>query len=260
MTVPGASSSHDPAGDQLWLELPPISRTAPARLLVMLHDAGMSPEAFAPVAIAWQLKFPGATAVLMQGPIRSTGGPCWYDPGVPDAHRERQLREARSQLMAQIATVQSSLGISATQTVIVGHGQGATLALELACVRAESAIEGAAPVAEAAPAPGGAMDCGPVLAAIVVAYGGRLARAMRPGDRVAPLTVHLIHGEFDSIVPATHAWRAHRDLTALGSDVTLDVVEDEAHAIGQDLVNLGTTRVMQTLFRGRRARGKTPLH
>lgn len=227
----------------------------------MLHDAGMSPEAFAPVAIAWQLKFPGATAVLLQGPIRSTGGAGWFDPSVPEEDRQRQLRQARSQLCAQITAVQSSLGLGAAQTVVVGHGQGATLALELACVRAEPGSERSAPMPEASPALSGAVDrAPPALAAIVVAYGGRLARVLRPGDRVAPLTVHLIHGEFDSIVPATHAWRAHRDLTALGAEVTLDVVEDEAHAIGQDLVNLGTTRVMQTLFRGRRARGKTSLH
>ncbi len=55
------------AGEQVWLELPPISASAPRRLLVFLHGAGSSPENFAPVAIAWQLKFPGATAVLLQG-------------------------------------------------------------------------------------------------------------------------------------------------------------------------------------------------
>ena len=52
-----------------------------------------------------------------------------------------------------------------------------------------------------------------------------------------------------------------RGLRAIGADVSLDIVEDEAHAIGQGLVNLGTTRVMQTLFRGRqRVRPTQILH
>ena len=58
------SESRD---EQLWLELPPISATAPKRLIVFLHAAGSTPELLAPVAIAFQLKFPGATVVLMQG-------------------------------------------------------------------------------------------------------------------------------------------------------------------------------------------------
>jgi phospholipase/carboxylesterase len=72
--------------------------------------------------------------------------------------------------------------------------------------------------------------------------------------------VHLIHGEFDSVVPAVHAGRAFRGLRALGVDVTLDIVEDEAHGIGQEMVNLGTTRVMQTVFRGRAPVRRPTLH
>ena len=61
-------------GGQLWLELPPLSERAPRRLLVFLHGAGSRPEAFAPVAIAWQLKFPGATVAILQGLHESAGG------------------------------------------------------------------------------------------------------------------------------------------------------------------------------------------
>jgi phospholipase/carboxylesterase len=82
---------------------------------------------------------------------------------------------------------------------------------------------------------------------------------VREGERIGP-TVHLIHGEFDSVVPSVHASRAFRGLRAVGADVTLDVVEDEAHAIGQEMVNLGTTRVMQTVFRGRTLTGRRTLH
>jgi len=56
------------------------------------------------------------------------------------------------------------------------------------------------------------------------------------------------------VVPAVHAQQAFRGMQALGVDVSLDILDDEAHAIGQGLVNIGTLRVMQTLFRGRSPR------
>jgi phospholipase/carboxylesterase len=221
-------------GEQVWLELPPISASAPRRLLVFLHGAGSSPETFAPVAIAWQLKFPGATAVLMQGLRRLAAGADWFDGADRDARGPVGVDRATAEVGERIERLQRQLGLDAPDTVLVGFGQGATMVLELARAR-------------------------PALAAIVVAYAGRLARPIAEGDRVGA-TVHLIHGEFDSVVPAVHASRAFRGLRAIGADVTLDIVEDESHSIGQGMVNLGTTRVMQTVFRGRRPARPRTLH
>ncbi len=52
---------------QMWLEVTPHDSKPPRRLLVFLHGAGSRPETFAPLAIAWQYKFPGAIAIVMQG-------------------------------------------------------------------------------------------------------------------------------------------------------------------------------------------------
>ena len=76
--------------------------------------------------------------------------------------------------------------------------------------------------------------------------------------------IHLLHGGLDSVVPVIHAQQACRRLNASGARVTLDVLEEYGHSIGQDMIILGTTRVMQTLFRDRRpkrtASGGTTLH
>lgn len=212
--------------EQVWLELPPISTSAPRRLLVFLHGAGSSPETFAPVAIAWQLKFPGATAVLLSGLRRLEQGRDWFDAADRDERGgPRRVGAAAGEVADRIGGLQAQHGADRASTALVGFGQGAMLALEIARAR-------------------------PDLASIVVAYAGRLSRPMVDGERVGA-TVHLIHGEFDSVVPSVHAMRAFRGLRAIGADVTLDIVEDESHAIGQEMVNLGTTRVMQTVFRGR---------
>ncbi|MDT3679916.1 MAG: alpha/beta fold hydrolase [Burkholderiaceae bacterium] len=223
---------------QLWLELPPISAQAPRRLLVFLHGAGSTPETFAPVAIAWQLKFPGATAVIVEGlrPCASNVGRDWFDASGISTDRAARIDAAGVELADRLRALQRETSLAPAETVVIGFSQGATVALALARQQ---------------PAP----------AAIVVSYAGQLARPIAPGERIEP-TVHLLHGEFDSVVPAVHAERAFRGLQATGSDVTLDIVADASHSIGQSMINLGTARVLRTLFRGRQPplRGRRALH
>ncbi|MFZ9679366.1 MAG: alpha/beta fold hydrolase [Quisquiliibacterium sp.] len=220
-----SNSRHE---QQLWLELPPISAQAPRRLLVFLHGAGSSPEVFAPVAIAWQLKFPGATAAILQGlePAASGSGRDWFDPRGDTQERALKLDAALETIAQRVQEAQRQCGATPDETVLIGFSQGATVALELA--RAY-----------------------PHLGAIVVAYAGRLSRPIR-GDERLRATIHLIHGELDSLVPVVHARQALRGLQAGGAQVTLDIIEDGSHTIGQDMVIVGTTRVLQTIFKGRR--------
>jgi len=223
-------------GDPLWLELPSLSRTAPRRLLVFLHGAGSSAEAFAPVAIAWQMKFPGASAAVIEAlkPSASGTGRDWYDPTGPAQAHEERIIEAATAASRIIAEAQRSSGVDSASTIVVGFSQGATLAIELG---------------RRTPSP----------ASIVVAYAGRLARAVRPGESIGS-TIHLIHGEFDSLVPPEQSERSFRRLRAAGADVSLDIAIDGTHTIGQHMVNLGTMRVLKTLFRGRSRRRPAPLH
>lgn len=220
--------SHDPGAQALWLELPPISDTAPRRLIVFLHGAGSTAERFAPVAIAWMLKFPGATGAILHALEPAANGPGghWYDGlGTPDTLAPRII-DAGQRVAHRIEALQAATGVSGQSTVVVGFSQGATLALELARSR-------------------------PDLLSIAVSYSGRMIPQARAGEALQP-TVHLLHGALDTVVPAIHSERASQRLSANGTRVTLDVLEDHGHSIGQDMVILGTTRVLQTLFRNRR--------
>lgn len=213
---------------QLWLEMSPHRRGPPNRLLVFLHGAGSSPEAIAPLAMAWQYKFPHALALVMQG-LQAGGagvGLDWYDGRGTARDQHRRAADAAQTLAARIATAQDRTGLSAGRTTLIGFSQGATLALEVA----------------RQPAP---------CASIVVAHAGRLLAPLPPGTRIDP-SVHLLHGELDSVVPAQHSLRAYRALRDAGARVSLDILADGIHSIGQDMVNVGTTRVMQTLFEGRK--------
>lgn len=228
MAASNAGGGADNRG-ALWLEMPALSPSAPARLLVFLHGAGSRPEAFAPVAIAWQLKFPGATVAMLQGPIPASGGQGfdWYTEGGSAAERLARVDAAAHEVAVRVQALQRASGLDASRTVLIGFSQGATVALQ-------------------------ALRSGHALCAIVVAYAARLASPIRPGERIGA-AVHLVHGEFDTLVPLVWARRALRGLQAAGAEVTLDIGIEDGHGIGQEGVIVGTTRVMQTIFRGRRA-------
>ena len=229
---------QETAPDQaLWLELPPISGQAPKRLLVFLHGAGSSAERFAPIAIAWMLKFPGATGAILHAlePSRVGQGGNWYDGLGTAEELAPRVALAGQRVAERIEALQQSVSVKGSDTVVVGFSQGATVALELARSR-------------------------PDLLAIAVSYSGRMIPPPRQGEVVVP-AIHLLHGTADSLVPVIHSERASRRLQASGARVTLDVLEGQGHSIDQDMIIVGTTRVLQTVFRNRmrpvRASGMT---
>jgi len=213
---------------QMWLELAPHDGKQPRRLLVFLHGAGSRPETFAPLAIAWQYKFPGAVALVMQGlePGATGVGYDWYPT---HCERDQQINAAAAaaiEVSRRVRIAQQSYELDESVTTVIGFSQGATLALEIA--RLES-------------------PC----ASMVVPHAARLLRPISAGLAIDP-SIHLVHGELDSQVPAQHSIRAFRALRNAGARVSVDVVADGVHSIDQEMVNVGTTRVMQTVFRNRR--------
>lgn len=216
----GDAGDADPGGGALLL--PTLTGEAPKRLLVMLHGAGSSAGAIVSAAIAWQLKFRSAQALLLQAPHAGPDGQrYWVDPGeypVSASAVAAAAGEARGRIGAQ----QAALGLPAGDTLVVGFSQGASVALELAF--------GDAPCA-----------------AITIGYAARLYRVPGPEDRVSGL-IHLLHGGADSVVPAVYGEMAYRRLRAIGAQVSLDLLPEEGHAVGQMLINRGTQHAMNWMF------------
>ncbi len=222
-----AQTSVTTPSKQLWLELPPMSETAPARLMVFFHGEGSTPEEFTPVALSWQLKFPGATVLVMQGHHERTPGRWeWYESRGVGEQRLARLQEAAKVMAVQIRDAQIQQGFSGESTILVGFSQGANLLLEIIRSHAE-------------------------LCGVAIGYSGRLLRPIHATEGIAT-PIHLIHGSLDSLVPLVYARQAFDGLRAIGADVTLDVIEDGSHHIDQDMIILGTTRAMQSVFKHRK--------
>jgi phospholipase/carboxylesterase len=221
------------------IDLPPLSGGTPQRLLVMLHGAGSSPGRIVAAAIAWQLKFRSARAVLLAAPHAGARAPgttsrrYWIDPGEYPV-QAASMRHAAERLQERIAALQRENDLGCPQTLVVGFSQGASVALELAFAPTR-------------------------VAGVVVGFAARLYRIPVDGDQV-PAMVHLVHGRLDSVVPVVHAETALRRLGAINAAATLDILEDAGHGIDQDHLNIATQRVMQTVFAAHRARRGQRLH
>ncbi len=203
------------------LSLPTLSGRPPKRLLAMLHGAGSSAGALVPAAIAWQLKLRSAQAALLQAPFAADNQHYWVDPAQYPV-TAASIGDAAAQARDLIEAQQSALGLGPDQTLVIGFSQGASVALELAF--------GDAPCA-----------------AITIGYAARLYRLPSPDDRVNGV-IHLLHGGADSVVPAVYGEAAYRRLRAMGARVSLDVLPDEGHSVGQILINRGTEHAMNWLF------------
>ena len=206
------------------------SRQHPRHLFVFLHGCGATAQSMIPIAFRFQARFPSAALVVPSGfdpDARGGVAQDWYPTrGLHcDNHRERVAR-VLPDVEDLVRREQTNFGVPANRTVLVGFSQGGTVALEAVKMVG--------------------------LAGAVVAFSSRFARLPAQGTQIAA-RIHLVHGEYDSVVSRVYAERAARVLSGLHVPVTLDIVEDLGHALSHRAISLGSLRLLQGIYEGRRA-------
>lgn len=192
------------------------------QLFLLYHAAGDNPVAMGEIGHWFAGAFPRALVVSIGGPqADADGGFHWYMPSVPDGHQQ-QVDGAMDGFIASVRHWQQQSGVNARATALIGFAQGATMALE-------------------------AIKVQPGLAGRVVAFSGRYATL--PDQAGTRTTIHLIHGDNDTVLPLTHAVAAEERLSALGGDVTLDIIDDLPHAIDERAMRLALDRLQFTVPR-----------
>ena len=199
-------------------------------LFVFLHGCGATAQSMIPIAFKFQARFPSAALVVPSGfnpDARGSVAQDWYPTrGLNcDNHGER-VAAVLPDLEDLVRREQTSLGVPASRTVLIGFSQGGTVALE--------SVKTAG------------------VAGAVVAFSSRFARLPARGERIGS-RIHLVHGEYDSVVSRVYSERAARVLLGLHVPVTLDIVEDLGHALSHRAISLGSLRLLQGIYEGRRA-------
>jgi phospholipase/carboxylesterase len=199
-------------------------------LFVFLHGCGATAQSMIPIAFKFQARFPSAALVVPSGfnpDARGGVAQDWYPTrGLNcDNHGER-VAAVLPDLEDLVRREQTSLGVPVSRTVLIGFSQGGTVALE--------SVKTAG------------------VAGAVVAFSSRFARLPARGARIGS-RIHLVHGEYDSVVSRVYSERAARVLVGLHVPVTLDIVEDLGHALSHRAISLGSLRLLQGIYEGRRA-------
>lgn len=201
-------------------------------LFVFLPGGGATPESMISVAFKFQARFPSAALVVPTSfedadDDSSNARPAYPMLAMDDDSRMERVDAILPRIEDIVRREQTNCGIAAESTVLIGFSQGGTLALE-------------------------AIKRLPGLAGAVVAYSARFARLPLAGASISA-RVHLVHGEHDAIVSRVHSERAARVLAAMHVPVTLDIVEDLGHALSHHAVSLGSLRLLQGIYEGRKA-------
>lgn len=200
MDVPSSIVVHQPAG--------------PAQsLILLLHGVGSNAHNMVPVGQAFAAQFPHALVLSLEGLQASDFGQGrqWFSvAGVTDANRPGRVAAVMPAFRTLIEQLQTASGVSAENTTLVGFSQGSIMALE--CTQTH-----------------------PALAAQVVAFSGRFAS---PPTHAAPgLSVHLIHGDADPVMPVQNSRHAAMQLQALGVAATLHTEPGMGHGINESMLS-----------------------
>lgn len=180
---------------------------APQQLVLLLHGQQGQGADMAPLARALRQAFAQA-ALLAPAQL-----PWPQPPAAPAAPDVERLLEPLSRWVQQ---QQQALGATPASTCLAGAGEGAMLALALAC--AQDGIAGR-----------------------VLAFGGGFASLPLQAPRLS--TIHLLHGGSDPHLPAQGSRDAFEHLAALQGDATLDIADGVQAPLHPALVECALQRL-----------------
>lgn len=205
-------SAHRPA-----IALPPEQE--PRQLLIFLHGAGATACSMLPVALTLRHYFPAAALLLPEGfeACERGHGRQWFAPaGIDGGDGRQRVARALPALADYVERAQRRYRLLPPDTALLGFGQGAIMALELA-----AAHDG--------------------LAGRVLAFSGRYVTLPERAPEFS--TLHFFHGEDDPVMPVAHSNDAYARLAALGGDATLDVASNVRHELHPALVDRAVCRL-----------------
>jgi len=196
-----------------------------AQLFLLYHGVNDNPDAMAQIGIWFANAFPEALVVSVGAPYPGSvpQGRQWFAERPEHDRSQQQCVDAvMPTFIESVHHWQQQSGVQAQATALVGFSQGGTMVLE--GIKAE-----------------------PGLAGRVIAFSSRFITL--PERATTRNTIHLIHGDYDEQVPLHHAEKAMQQLTHLGGDVTLDVVDDLPHAIDDRSMQFALNHLRYTVPR-----------
>lgn len=199
------------------LTLLPNDGAAPQLLFLLFHGVGGNGAQMQPLAEALRAQYPQAAVLSVDAPDAFDGIPGggsgyqWFSVrGVDEVNRVERVAAALPRFIAWVRGFGAQYGLGWERVALGGFSQGGIMALE--AVQAE-----------------------PQLAGRVMAFGAR--HASLPQQAPQDVSVHLLHGKADAVMPYQYAVESAQTLVQLGGDVTADVLPGVGHELHPQLVD-----------------------
>lgn len=179
----------------------------PAQLILLLHGSGADAGELVPLGERLAGEFANALIVSLVGAEAADLGigRQWFSlREISEDNRRGRVAAAMPAFLDTVRHWQRQSGVGSPGTALIGFAQGAIMALESTALDAP-------------------------IAGRVVAIAGRFA--CLPATASTAVTLHLIHGKADPVVPYAHTVVAAEHLIALGGDLTADVLPQVGHEI-----------------------------
>ncbi len=196
-----------------------------AQLFLLYHGVNDNPDSMAQIGSWFANAFPAALVVSVGAPYPGSlpQGRQWFaDIPAHDRSEQQGVNAVMPEFIDSVRHWQQQSGVRAEATALVGFSQGGIMVLE--GIKAQADLAGRA-----------------------VVFSGRYSTL--PQRASTRNTIHLIHGDYDEQIPLQHAVAAQQHLEALGGDVTLDIVDDLAHAIDDRSMQLALNHLRYTVPR-----------
>ncbi|MCV2370283.1 esterase [Roseateles oligotrophus] len=182
----------------------------PELLFLLLHGAGADAAQMRPLAQALRAQYPQAAVLAINAPLPIEAGQQWYSlDGCNDDNHAERVQAALPGFIATVRSWAAQWELPWQQVALGGFSQGAVLALE--AVQAEAQLAGR-----------------------VLAFSG--AYASPPAHAPHEVSVHILHGQLDGVLPYQDQVSAARRLVQLGADITADVLPDIGHELHPELI------------------------
>lgn len=218
---------------------PPIIIQQPAgqaqQLVLLFHGWGSSAASMLPLGERLASAFPNAMVVAVNAPDAAdaaahlapgTTGYQWFSViGVTEENRQARVDAAMPAFVACVEHWQAETGVPAEATALIGVSQGAIMALE--------ASKLAAPMHDAVQTK--------LLFGRMLSICGRFATL--PSAASEQVTIHLLHGKDDAVIPYSHSVNAAHHLRDLGGDVTAEVLPFIGHEIHPEFIELAISKL-----------------
>ena len=209
-------------------QINPLSKDEPKQVIVLCHGYGGDGKNISSLALNWQRFLPEAIFLCPNAPEICAVNPNGYQWFDLTSEKEEIILEkslaAEEKLNNFLDQIINNFQIESKKLALVGFSQGCMMSIQVGLKRKKE------------------MGC-------LLGYSGKIINQEHLSKNInSKPKIFLIHGENDTIVPATHLLEAKQYLADCGLKIKTKIIKDCEHKITVEASSLGLEFLKKNLL------------